>query len=46
MSQRNPFGEDEEDVNISRWLDYNIWVASFAIQAQDRIPPLNLAEEV
>jgi len=40
---RNPFGEDEEDVNVVRCLDYNIWIASVVVQQQDRItlPCLN-----
>lgn len=38
MISRNPFGKEVEKVNIERCLDYNIWVASLAIQAQDNIP--------
>ena len=38
MISGNPFGKEVEKVNIERCLDYNIWVASLAIQAQDNIP--------
>jgi len=35
---RNPFGEDEEDINVIKCLDHNIWVASVAIEQQDNVP--------
>merc|ERR1711892_328680 len=35
---RNPFGEDEEDVNVIKCLDHNIWMASVTIQQQEDVP--------
>jgi len=35
---RNPFGEDEEDINVIKCLDQNIWMASMTIEQQDNVP--------
>ena len=39
---RNPFGEDEEDINVIKCLDHNIWMASVTIQQQDNVPQENI----
>jgi len=41
---RNPFGEDEEDINVVKCLDHNIWVASVTIQQQDNVPQDNVLD--